>query len=103
MALAREPKVVAMFAGLDLPTTSLQWGFARVDYYDIGGKLYEPQEDGSGMAFIIPVVEDGELVDLAAIDGDTQHLGTRLGIGRAFGIDAIEKARFGCCSLHLIE
>jgi len=103
MALARRKEVASLFADLDLPATSLQWGFARVDFYGFERKLYEPQEDGEAMAFIIPVVEDGELVDLAAIDGLTEHLGQRHGHGKAFGLDAIERARWGCCNLHLVE
>jgi hypothetical protein len=97
-AKALPPPVLLGFAELGF-TRRVQWGFARVDYYGADRRLYEPQVDGHVMAFIVPVAEghgdDNETVDLAAIDPDTQHVGTRLGYGRALGVPAIDKARFG--------
>jgi hypothetical protein len=73
----------------------VQWGFARVSFYGLDGRYYEPQQDGRVLAFIVPVVEDGETVDLCAIDPASQHVGTRLGYGRGLGLPAIDKARLG--------
>jgi len=46
----------------------VQWGVVRVEYYGIERELYEPQEDGPSLTIILPVVEGGELVDLAAVE-----------------------------------
>lgn len=76
-------------------TRRVQWGLARVDYYGQERRLYEPQEDGRAMAFIVPVVEGDETIDLCAIDAATEHIGTRLGYGGALGMPAVAKARMG--------
>jgi hypothetical protein len=75
------------------PIQRVQFGFARVEFYGLG--LYEPDPGGRVMAVIAPVVEDGELIDLCAIDPYTQHIGTRLGYGRGLGLPAVDKARMG--------
>lgn len=94
-ARALPPPVLLGFAELGYRRHLVQWGFARVDYYGHERRLYEPQDDGRVMAFVVPVVEVDELVDLAAIDPDTQHVGTRMGFGRGLGLQAIDKARMG--------
>jgi hypothetical protein len=76
-------------------TRRVQWGFARVSYFGRDGRFYEPHADGRVMAFIVPVVEGGDTVDLCAIDPASQHVGTRLGYGRGLGLPAIERARYG--------
>jgi len=76
-------------------TRRVQWGLARVSFYGEHGRQYEPAPDGRAMAFIVPVVEGGDTVDLCAIDMITQHVGTRLGLGRALGQPAVDEARFG--------
>jgi hypothetical protein len=73
----------------------IDWGFARVAFYGRERRQYEPHPDGRVLAFIVPVVEAGDTVDLCAIDPDTQHVGTRLGYGRGLGLQAIDRARFG--------
>jgi hypothetical protein len=102
MQLARDSRVEPGLAGLCF-THRLQWGFARVAFYGLERELYEPTDDGPSIAFIVPVVEDGDTIDLAAIDGNSEHVGTRLGLGRGLGLDTIEKARFGCCDLGLVR
>jgi len=52
---------------------------------------------------IVPVVADGDTVDLAAISLVNQRISTRLGYGRGLGLDAIERARWGGCILHLVH
>lgn len=102
MQLAHHDIVTPLFAGSGL-TRRVQWGVARVDYFGLDRRYYEPQRDGPAMAFIVPVVEGGDLIDLAAVDGTSQHVGTRLGNGRGLGLDAVAKARMGCADLHLVE
>jgi hypothetical protein len=94
MRFARHPRVEAMLDGI-FNYTLMQWGLARVEYYGAARELYEPCRDGPSLSFVVPVVEGGDTVDLAAIDGMSQHVGTRLGYGRALGLDAVEAARWG--------
>jgi hypothetical protein len=85
-----------------LPRSGIQWGLGVVEYYGADREFYEPQPVGRP-AVIVPVVEDGDTIDLAAIDMVNQHVGRRLCHGRALGADAIEKARWGVCHLHLVR
>lgn len=80
-----------------------QWGFGRVEWWGTDRRYYEPYDDGQTLAVIAPVVEGGELIDLAAIDPFSQHVGQRIGLGHALGLDAVEKARMRCCCLQLVE
>jgi hypothetical protein len=80
----------------------VQWGFTRVTYWGRERAFYEPQPDGTSFAIIAPIVESGELVDLAAIRLPGQHIGRRVGVGRGLGLDAVEKARCRCCDLGLV-
>ena len=91
---ALPPPLALAFAEQGI-TRRVQWGFARVSYYGLDRRLYEPDREGRVLAFIVPVVEDGDTVDLCAIDPNTQHIGTRLGYGRGLGLQAVEHARFG--------
>jgi hypothetical protein len=93
-ARALPPPVILGFAKQGF-TRRIQWGFARVEFYGFERQLYEPAPDGRVMAFIVPVVEGGDTIDLCAIDPASQHVGTRLGVGRGLGLQAVEKARFG--------
>jgi hypothetical protein len=93
-ARALPPPVILGFAEQGF-TRRIQWGFARVSFYGFNRYLYEPALDGDVMAFIVPVVEGGDTIDLCAIDPDSQHVGTRMGFGRGLGLQAVEKARFG--------
>jgi hypothetical protein len=100
-AAADDPKTANLLSCV-LPFHGVQWGFDFVAFYGAERASYELQEDGSP-AIIVPVVEDGDTLDLCAIDPDSQHVGTRLGLSRGLGLDAITKARMGCCDLHLVE
>src|SRR5215204_3046292 len=79
----------------------VQWGLAFVDWWGEDRAFYEPNDDAPTAAVIVPVVEQRDLIDLAAVDLRTQHVARRLGDGHGFGLDALETARFGCCDLHL--
>jgi hypothetical protein len=92
----------AKASGIAFPLSNrVQWGCARVEFY--GNKLYEPRPDGAVMAFIAPVVEGGDLIDLCAIDSFNNRCAQRAGYGKGLGLDVIEKARQRCCELRLVE
>lgn len=74
---------------------AVQWGVARVEWWGNDRKFYEPRDDGAALAVIAPVVEAGELIDLAAIEVASEHVGLRLGFGQGLGLDAVERARTG--------
>jgi hypothetical protein len=81
----------------------VQWGLARVEFIEGG---YVPMADGHALALIVPVVEFGDTIDLAAIDLGTAELpskrvATRLGIGSALGLDTIDRCRWEGRTLHL--
>jgi hypothetical protein len=81
----------------------VQWGLARVEFIEGG---YVPRVDGPSMALIVPVVEFGDTIDLAAIDLGTAELpskrvATRLGLGSALGLDVIDRCRWEGRSLRL--
>jgi hypothetical protein len=76
-------------------TRRVQWGFARVSFYGQAGERYEPRADGRVMAFIVPIVEGDDTIDLCAIDPASQHVGTRMGYGYGLGFTEIEQARYG--------
>jgi hypothetical protein len=101
-AAAADDPLTANLLTCVLPFRGMQWGFGLVTFYGVNRELYELQPDGKP-AIIVPVVEDGDTIDLCAIDPDSQHIGTRLDVGRALGLDAIERARFRCCDLHLVD
>jgi hypothetical protein len=78
------------------------WGVAIIETFGPGCAFYQPAEDGR-WALIVGVVEAGDLIDLCAIDLETQHVGTRLGIGKALGLDDIDKSRWEGCDLQLVD
>lgn len=86
---------------LDWPIHRVQFGFARVDFYGEG--LYEPHDGGRTMAVVAPVVEDGELIDLCAIDPHSDRFGQRFDLGHGLGIDSLSTARMRCCDLLLVD
>ena len=93
----------AKATGIDFPLSNrVQWGCASVSWFGLNREYYEPDPAGRSMAFIAPVVEGGDLIDLCAIDASTNHFGTRMGLGHGLGIDVIEKARMGACEPRLV-
>lgn len=79
----------------------VQWGVAPVAFYGDGERRWEHQAGGV-MAFVLPVVEGGELIDLCAVDGRNNHWATRMGYGYGLGLDVVAKARMRCCELRLV-
>jgi hypothetical protein len=85
----------ALRVGASSPfSRAIHWGFATVETYGHERRLYEPQADGD-LVIVAPVVEDGALIDLAAIHPETYHWSTRCGFGHGLGVDEIEAARWG--------
>jgi hypothetical protein len=78
------------------------WGVATVETFGPGRAFYQPAEDGR-WALIVGVVEAGDLIDLCAIDLETQHVGTRLGLGKALGLDDVDRCRWEGRALQLLD
>jgi hypothetical protein len=69
------------------------WGFGHVI---ADGNSYRPALDGetAQAAFIVPAVEDGDVVDLVACTlAAPQRMRSRHGIAAVVGFDAVERAR----------
>jgi hypothetical protein len=75
------------------------WGCEHVS---TDGPYYSPAPDGAP-AVILPAFQDGELVDLVAVDLLTRAARTRLGIAACLGFDSIERARFSGERLRLYD
>jgi hypothetical protein len=78
------------------------WGVATIETFGLGRAFYQSAEDGR-WALIVGVVEGGDLIDLCAIDLETQHVAARLGLGKALGLDDIDKVRWEGCDLQLFD
>jgi hypothetical protein len=78
------------------------WGISTIETFGPGRAFYQPAEDGR-WALIVGVVEAGDLIDLCAIDLETQHVGTRLGLGKALGLDEIDRCRWEGRELQLVD
>jgi hypothetical protein len=78
------------------------WGVATIETFGLGRAFYQSAEDGR-WALIVGVVEAGDLIDLCAIDLGTQHVSTRLGLGKALGLDEIDRCRWDGRDLQLVD
>jgi hypothetical protein len=78
------------------------WGVATIETFGPGRAFYQPAEDGQ-WTLIVGIVEAGDLIDLCAIDLETQHIATRLGLGKALGLDDIDKVRWQGVDLQLLD
>lgn len=94
MRFARAPELKPKLASLQL-SPRMQYGLAWVDYYGLQRELYEPVIGSSYAALVVPIVEQGDTIDLAAIHLPTEHIGLRVGYGQGLGMDAVERARYG--------
>ena len=101
MRFARHPEVASMLAGLRL-SQRIQWGLSRIEYLEGSRAYYVPRSDGAAFALIVPVVEFGDTIDLAAIALPSQRVASRLGIGTALGLDNIDAARWNGTDLKLV-
>jgi hypothetical protein len=68
------------------------WGIGRVRFDRHG--LYEPDPDAGERAWIVGVVDCGELIDLAAFRATDHRPATRCGVGLALGVDLLERNRW---------
>jgi hypothetical protein len=92
----------AKATGIAFPFSNrVQWGCARVEFY--ANRLYEPDPAGKWLAFIAPVVEGGELIDLCAYHSVNNRTAQRFGYGKGLGLDVVEKARMRCADLRLVS
>jgi hypothetical protein len=84
----RQPELQDALTACRLANKSLFWGF---DAIEISGLSYEPSPAGRSAA-IVPVFDDGALIDLAACRLADRRVATRRGIARALGEPSIEVA-----------
>lgn len=80
-----------------------QCRIGRVEFFGPDRAYYQLRKDGPAFAVIVPIVEFGDTVDLAAIDLETQHVATRLGLDKALGLDNIDHARWNGGTLTLVD
>ena len=102
MTVFRRPDVLPKFEWLGL-SLKIGWGLAPVEFYGPNDRYYQPKSPDGVFAVIAPVVQDGDLIDLCAIRLPDRHVGTRLGQGKALGLDVIDRCRWDCRELQLVE
>jgi hypothetical protein len=92
LKVAREPRLQGVLAALSLAHDGYPcghaWGF---DFVEFQGPVYQPLLGGAG-ALIVPVFDDGLIVDLAACRVSDRRIATRRGVARALGEDWIDRA-----------
>jgi len=86
--VAREPRLEGVLATLGLTHEGPLW---RFDFVDFTGPTYRPLLGGDG-ALIVPVFDDGLIVDLVACRVIDRRIATRHGAARALGEDWIDRA-----------
>jgi len=84
----RDPRVGGLLASLGL-THGQPFG---IDWVAFHGVTYEPVQDGGDACLILPVFEDGCLVDLAACAYRGRRIATRRHVGLALGERFIARA-----------
>jgi hypothetical protein len=100
--LSRQAAEAQAIRELGIGPLAPPWRIGRVEFFGPDRAWYQPCEDGQG-AVVIPVIEFGKEIDLAAIDLATQHVATRLGVGKALGLDNIDSVRWNGGTLTLVE
>src|SRR5271154_3421267 len=78
---ARDPRLAGVLASLGL-ARRLPFGIEWVEFH---GVTYEPVQDGGHVCLIVPVFEDGDIVDLAACSLRGRRVATRRDVGLALG------------------
>jgi hypothetical protein len=98
--LARHPEVAAALAPLRLPSEGVPlWGLQSVAVED---GHYMPDPSGQA-AIIVPVADDGRIVDLAATGLASRRSATRTGLGAILGQAALDRALVHRVPLHLFS
>jgi hypothetical protein len=86
---ARRPELVEALEACGLPVLGVPvWG---VEFVEVAGDCYQPRHGGHP-AIIIPVFQDGELIDLTATGLATRRTVIRMGIASMLGQEAIDRA-----------
>ena len=92
--IARHPEVAAALAPLRLPAEGVPlWGLQSVTVED---SHYVPDPSGRP-AIIVPVADDGRIVDLAATGLASRRSATRTGLGAILGQAALDRALVTGC------
>ena len=97
--VAREPRLECVLATLGLAHEGPLWGF---DFVEFTGSTYRPLLGGDG-ALIVPVFDDGLIVDLVACRVIDRRIATRHGAARALGEDWIDRAALNRSRLALFS
>jgi hypothetical protein len=97
--VAREPRLEGVLATLGLTHEAPLWGF---DFIEFTGSTYRPLLGGDG-ALIVPVFDDGLIVDLVACRVVDRRIATRHRAARALGEDWIDLAALNRSRLALFS
>jgi hypothetical protein len=97
--VAREPRLEGVIGALGLAHEGSLWGF---DFVAFTESAYRPLLGGDG-ALIVPVFDDGLIVDLVACRVADRHIATRHGAARALGEDWIDLAALNRSRLVLFS
>jgi hypothetical protein len=98
--IARHPEVADVLAPLRLPAEGVPvWGLESVA---IEGSHYAPDPSGRP-AIIVPVADDGRIVDLVATGLASRRSATRTGLGAILGQAALDRAVVHQVPLHLFS
>lgn len=96
--IARHPEVAAALAPLCLPADGVPlWGLQSVV---VEHGHYAPDPAGRP-AIIVPVADDGRMIDLAATGLASRRIATRTGLGTILGQAALDRALVHQVPLHL--
>ena len=95
--IVRRPEVAALLQPLRLPAEGVPvWG---VESVTVEHGYYAPDPTGRA-AIIVPVADDGRLIDLAATGLASRRIATRTGLGTALGQSALDRALVHRVPLH---
>jgi hypothetical protein len=96
--IVRHPEVAATLKPLRLPAEGVPlWG---VDSVAVEQGNYAPDPEGRP-AIIVPVADDGRLIDLAATSLASRRIATRTGVGAILGQHALDRSVVHQVPLHL--
>ena len=87
--LARDTQLQDALAACHLTTKASSWGLEYVEFHAL---FYEPSQQAGDAALIVPVLDDGELVDLVACRLSDRRIATRCGNARVLGGEWIDAA-----------
>jgi len=99
LKVAREPKLQGVIAARGLTHDIPAWG---LDFVEFTGLTYRPLLGGDG-ALIVPVFDEGLMVDLVACRVSDRRTATRHGIARALGENWIDRAILDRTALSLFS